>query len=442
MDTHSMAEGAPAAGVDAAAAAVAVGSDAADNAGGSDTITWRGLAYLDFALRTLDSTCDAEEGGSNQSDGDGALAKSAAKLRRALDRACEVAIANVNRSSVAAAGAVTSHLLELLAAADTRHLDSTSARKHVLVHDDVDAAPLLAYLKKGGHKAGGAGGGGGDSDEEGGGDGAAVGEAVVVERWRRFAGSDRGEGKGKVSARAWPKVKGKTAKTKGSGNDKAKAKDKAKAESVVKLDTAFIRVPVGRESLEMAAAAIAPHLAPNATVWVYGQTAANPTVANPNMLSQYGFSELTLATKHVGGVSSCVTRASWRGVPRELEKEKGLAAWGHDATLSVIGGGGGSLAWRTYPGLFAGGQLDIMTHFLLHTVPIPTPTLDGEGEGPVHVLDFACGSGSIGATINARAQSGSHLSGSHLSGTHSHLKVHLLDADAVSMEAAKLNVRG
>lgn len=195
----------------------------------------------------------------------------------------------------------------------------------------------------------------------------------------------------------------------------------------------------------MAAAAIAPYLAPNANVWVYGQTTANPIAANPKLLAPYGFSELSLATKHVamGGVTSCVARASWRGVPRELEKEKELAAWGQDSTLSLTAGdnngaagrggeGGGILPWRTYPGLFAGGQLDVMTHFLLHTVPMPTHIISTSSE-PVQVLDFACGSGSIGATILARVKAAGVGDGGSVN-------IHLLDADAVAIKAAKVNV--
>ena len=75
------------------------------------------------------------------------------------------------------------------------------------------------------------------------------------------------------------------------------------------------------------------------------------------------------------------------------------------------------LPWVVYPGLFAGGGLDVMTAALLQVLPLPPPG--------TRALDFACGSGAIGAVLAARCPS---------------LRLHLLDADALAIEAARCNV--
>ena len=74
--------------------------------------------------------------------------------------------------------------------------------------------------------------------------------------------------------------------------------------------------------------------------------------------------------------------------------------------------------WVTYPGLFAGGGLDVMTAALLRA--LPTPPVKGA------ILDACCGSGVIAAALRARAGA--------------QLDIHLLDADAVALDAARANV--
>jgi 16S rRNA (guanine1207-N2)-methyltransferase len=112
------------------------------------------------------------------------------------------------------------------------------------------------------------------------------------------------------------------------------------------------------------------------------------------------------------------------------------------------------------PGLFAGGQLDVMTAFLLRRLPVPP--------AGTRLLDFACGSGSIAAALVARgdardeAQACTRADGSKANArrggaassaggagalgggrTHSHerrVSCTLLDADAFALKVAKRNV--
>eukprot|EP00928_Gymnodinium_smaydae_P026407 TRINITY_DN20750_c2_g1_i2.p1 TRINITY_DN20750_c2_g1~~TRINITY_DN20750_c2_g1_i2.p1 ORF type:complete len:585 (+),score=38.44 TRINITY_DN20750_c2_g1_i2:178-1755(+) len=78
-----------------------------------------------------------------------------------------------------------------------------------------------------------------------------------------------------------------------------------------------------------------------------------------------------------------------------------------------------SMEWITYPGLFAGGKIDIMTSRLLSV--LPTIAEDAR------VLDFCCGSGVIAATVRQRCPSAD---------------LHALDADAVAIRAARKNLLG
>ena len=82
--------------------------------------------------------------------------------------------------------------------------------------------------------------------------------------------------------------------------------------------------------------------------------------------------------------------------------------------------------WCVFPGLFAGGKLDIMTEFMLEHLPNPLQPLSSSCTPPLKVLDFACGSGVIARAI---AASTSHV-------------VEAVDADAVAVVAAEKNLAG
>ena len=75
--------------------------------------------------------------------------------------------------------------------------------------------------------------------------------------------------------------------------------------------------------------------------------------------------------------------------------------------------------WLTLPGLFASGLVDVMTSALLSAMP-PPPTR-------AKVLDFCAGSGVIAAALLAAEPT---------------LRLHLLDADALAVRAARGNVGG
>jgi 16S rRNA (guanine1207-N2)-methyltransferase len=90
------------------------------------------------------------------------------------------------------------------------------------------------------------------------------------------------------------------------------------------------------------------------------------------------------------------------------------SGWKSKDTLEL---GGHSVPWTTWPGLFAGGGMDVMTAFLLQNLPVIADR--------ARVLDFCAGSGTIAKSILLTAPTAS---------------VTLLDADALAVRAAKRNV--
>lgn len=75
--------------------------------------------------------------------------------------------------------------------------------------------------------------------------------------------------------------------------------------------------------------------------------------------------------------------------------------------------------WRVWPGLFAGGTLDVMTAFLLRRLQKVSV------EHGARIMDFCCGSGAIACAVLQRQPQA---------------ELHLADADALAVEAARQNV--
>jgi 16S rRNA (guanine1207-N2)-methyltransferase len=92
-----------------------------------------------------------------------------------------------------------------------------------------------------------------------------------------------------------------------------------------------------------------------------------------------------------------------------------VAAFARSAPLALPGCA--PRTWRTFPGLFAEGGVDVMTRALLAALPAFPER--------ARVLDFCAGSGVVAAALLARQPS---------------LRVTLADADALAVEAAAANV--
>ena len=89
-------------------------------------------------------------------------------------------------------------------------------------------------------------------------------------------------------------------------------------------------------------------------------------------------------------------------------------AWTHVKEIETPNG---KLSWHTLPGVFAKGGLDPATALLISTLDFDF--------GGGRILDFCCGTGLIAASIRERNPTA---------------ELHLLDADTIALETARLNV--
>lgn len=170
--------------------------------------------------------------------------------------------------------------------------------------------------------------------------------------------------------------------------------------------TAVVRLPKGREALEMTLHAVAARLRPDGRAWLVG--------ANDEGIKA--------APKRAEAVFSEVVTVDTRRHCRLFEMTGPREARGALDDWAVTCEGeidGRQRTWVSFPGLFAHGRLDPGTAQLLAALPEVKP-----GD---RVLDFACGAGIVAMAIAARQPDAA---------------LDLLDIDALALEAARRNVPG
>eukprot|EP00041_Stephanoeca_diplocostata_P009244 m.140915 g.140915 ORF g.140915 m.140915 type:complete len:1237 (+) comp17665_c0_seq17:163-3873(+) len=215
----------------------------------------------------------------------------------------------------------------------------------------------------------------------------------------------------------------------------------------------ILNIPSSREAFAMCTAAAASVLAAGESLYCHGHVDDRPMfLAARVVLTKYfeGVKEVkrTSAT-HAGGSSESAPTTqttdsgnSKSSVPqnvvtsgfafhmtrRTTNVDKGRAkAWRSKETIALMDLP--ALKWYTWPGLFAGGGVDIMTSFLLKH--LPRALVDGGTSGSTQpgrtcrVLDFACGSGTISKYLLTKTPDA---------------RVTMLDADVLAIAAAKRNV--
>ena len=170
---------------------------------------------------------------------------------------------------------------------------------------------------------------------------------------------------------------------------------------------AVLRLSKDKEAFDMALHAVASVLAPGAPLWVYGANDEGIKSANKRMAIL------------LGPVTTIDTRRHCRVLEVRRPSDApglrpALGDWTRKATLEHPTG---EVEQTSYPGLFAKGGLDPATAMLLDAIRTPDP-------GSV-VLDFACGAGVIGNNLLSREPT---------------IQLHLLDSDAVAVEATRENV--
>ena len=173
---------------------------------------------------------------------------------------------------------------------------------------------------------------------------------------------------------------------------------------------ATLRLPKAKDELEMAVHAAASVLEVGAPLWVYGANDEGAGSAGRVMEPLMGPAR-TVGTGGRCRVLEAVRQADGPSPRGALDE------WRRSTSLEFPGG---PREWISYPGIFAHGRVDPGTRALLQAMR--TFPLAGR-----RVLDFACGSGVIGAFLSALEPTA---------------RVDLLDVDAVALAAAGENVSG
>ena len=175
------------------------------------------------------------------------------------------------------------------------------------------------------------------------------------------------------------------------------------------FDVALLRLPKAKDEQEMAVHACLSVLSSDGRVIVYGGNEEGIRSA-AGMLERLCGGIETLATRGHGRVLAAHRPAD----PSQLRAP--LPAWRTTTTLEIADS---RRDWVSYPGIFAANRIDEGTALLIGALP---PLRAG-----ARVLDYACGSGVIGAGAATLAPG---------------IVLELLDNDSVALEAALENVPG
>ena len=176
------------------------------------------------------------------------------------------------------------------------------------------------------------------------------------------------------------------------------------------FEAATLRLPRAKDELDMALHAAASVLDVGAPLWVYG--------ANDEGAGSAGrvIEPLMGPARTVESGGRCRVLEAVR--PADAPSPRGtIEEWRQSTSLEFPDG---PREWISYPGIFSHGRLDAGTRALLEAMRrFPVAGL--------RVLDFACGSGVIGAFLTALDPTA---------------RVDFLDVDAVALAAASENIPG
>ncbi len=176
------------------------------------------------------------------------------------------------------------------------------------------------------------------------------------------------------------------------------------------FDAATLRLPTSKDELDMAVHAAASVLTEGAPLWVYGANdegagsaarVIEPVMGSARTVESGGRCRVLEAIQPAGAPRVGGTLEDWR-LCTPVEFPDGLREW------------------ISYPGLFAHGRVDEGTQALLEAMR--STSMTGQ-----HILDFACGSGVVGAFLAALEPS---------------VLVDFLDVDAVALAAVGKNLPG
>jgi 16S rRNA G1207 methylase RsmC len=226
---------------------------------------------------------------------------------------------------------------------------------------------------------------------------------------------------------------------------------------------ATVRYPSTRNAAAMVMTATASRLAPNASIYLYGARVEGIHSAcfvtggagdrkgneqgdtfHPAVPRDLFTDPEIVSTSRCGGfaVARCLRKETLaeetsdgkaQDVSRKKNPGSSMEAFRKTATLvlpaSDSSPNGGETTtvtdWHTYPGLFAGGGLDVMTNVLLKAMPGKFGLERNHENAPFTVLDYCAGSGVLAAALQSRIPQNSVLT--------------LCDADSVALHCAREN---
>ena len=172
-------------------------------------------------------------------------------------------------------------------------------------------------------------------------------------------------------------------------------------------DAACVRLSKDKGAFEMALHAVASVTKPEAPIWVYGTNDEGIKSAPRRMQALLRRVSVLDARRHC--------RVLEGREPTETPALRdSLAAWEANVLLDF---GDAQISQRSFPGVFAKGRLDAGTRLLLEHLPLFPDASE--------VLDYAAGSGVIGIGLRRRQPD---------------LRLTLIEADAIALEAAKTNL--
>ena len=174
---------------------------------------------------------------------------------------------------------------------------------------------------------------------------------------------------------------------------------------------AVMRLPQGKDVLKMNLHAAASRLEAGGELWLVGANDEGIKSASRHLAELCGQARVLAARRH--GRVLATKR------PERLEVRGELESWALEIAPPLPEQQG---SWRHYPGLFAKGRLDDATAMLIDALAQRDAL-----RGAQSALDFASGGGVLSAWMLKQRPA---------------LKVTLLDADALAIEASRANVPG
>jgi 16S rRNA (guanine1207-N2)-methyltransferase len=173
------------------------------------------------------------------------------------------------------------------------------------------------------------------------------------------------------------------------------------------VDAVTLRLSKDKTAFDLALHAAASRLRPEGKLWVYGANDEGIKSAPKRISAVFGTTTTLISRNH------CRVLEASR--PQHIPGLKpSLSEWLQHTPLDFSDG---TIDQASYPGVFAKGRLDGGTRLLLETVPPP--------KAGTRVLDYAAGSGVIALGLSRRSEA---------------LSITLVDADAISIEAARINL--